>query len=126
VVAYRTDGSWLPVDDVRTQVGATEDTPQAAQAERARLAAAAYVERVRPDLLSVVITAEQPDGVVTFDASPDVIEGAVLYAARLYARKGSPSGLASFGEFGPAALPRLDADIERLLGVGRYGKPVAR
>lgn len=108
------DGSWLPLVDVLRQTGADADTPQAAAVDRARLAAAAHVERLRPDLAA---------GYVAGAVDADVREGGVLLAARLYARAGSPTGLASFGEFGPSAILRLDPDIERLLGLGRYAPP---
>lgn len=108
-----TDGNWLPAASVLAHLGVDAGSAQEADAERARLAATAYVERVRSDLL--VEDGYAPD--------PDVAHGALLLAARLYARRSSPQGLASFGEFGPGAIMRLDPDIERLLGVGRYGSP---
>lgn len=105
---------WLPLAAVLAQLsipqGATGPNPEAA--ERARVAAAAYVQKLRPDLIG-------PEGYAPDDA---VVAGAVLVAARLYSRRGSPVGLASFGEFG-ASVPRLDPDAERLLGVGRYAGP---
>lgn len=108
------DGSWLPLDDVLAQVGAEPASSQAAAADRARLAAAAHVERLRPELVAAYVAG-------TVDA--DVVKGAVLLAARLFSRAGSPTGLASFGEFGPSAILRLDPDIERLLALGRYAPP---
>lgn len=116
-----TDGAWLALDAVLRQLGLPTDqtdTPQAITADEKRLAAAAAVERARPDLVTV-----DGAGAASFAADPDVIEGALMLAARLYARKGSPQGLASYGDFGPAPVTRLDPDIERLLGVGRYGRP---
>lgn len=113
-----TDGAWLPLADVLEQAGVKPDADDAAAVDRKRKAAAAYVERNRRDLRTVV------DDVVTFTPTPEVVEGAIMLAARLHARKGSPTGVASYGEFGPAAIVRYDADIERLLGVGRSAKPV--
>ena len=78
---------------------------------------------MRPDLFRVVGgEAQTPDAV----DHADVVFGAQLLTARYWARRGSPTGLASFGEFGAAAVVRLDPDVERLLGVGRYAKPVAK
>lgn len=116
-----TDGAWLALDDVLRQLTLPADQadPQRADADQARRAAAATVERVRPDL--VVVDAS---GSASFPvADPDVVQGALLLAARIYARKGSPQGLASYGDFGPAPITRLDPDIERLLSVGRYARP---
>lgn len=115
-----TDGAWLALDAVLRQLTlpADQGDPQLSDADAARLAAAAQVERARPDLTTV-----DAAGVATFAADPDVVQGALLLAARIYARKGSPQGLASYGDFGPAPVTRLDPDIERLLSVGRYGRP---
>lgn len=113
-----TDASWLPLADVLAHVGNVPvDSPNAGDVERSRLAACAYVERLRPDLLDAV--AAPP----VYLATPDVAYGALLLAARLFARKGSPAGLASYGEFGPAAVLRLDPDVERLLSLGRHARP---
>lgn len=111
-----TDGSWLPQLDVLAHLSTPADSPQAADVNRARLAAAAVVEQLRPDLY---------DGLGGYAATPNVRHGALLLAARLFARKGSPAGLATYGEFGPAAVLRLDPDVERLLRVGRHARPVA-
>lgn len=85
-----------------------------ADVEMLRQAAAAYVEPKRRDLVVAGV----------FTPSADVLVGAALLVSRLHARKGSPQGLASFGEFGPAAVLREDPDVARLLGIGRFGKPV--
>lgn len=45
--------------------------------------------------------------------------GAILLAARLYARRGSPLGVAAFAELGAAYVSRHDPDVERLLGLGK-------
>lgn len=108
--------SWLPGDKVKAALGRgmVDGTPE--DLETARLAAAAFVEGRRRDL-------------VWLDALPsevpaDVWLGAVLLTNRLLARRGSPQGVAEVGEFGPAAVLRTDPDVERLLGLGRYGRPV--
>lgn len=107
---------WLPAAAVLDHVGVQADAPAAASVERARLAAAAIVERNRPDL-AAAFSADPP----TVDDA--IVEGGVLLAARLHARKGSPAGIASYGEFGAAAVLRFDPDVAQLIGVGRYAKP---
>ena len=115
----RTDGAWLPLADVLRHVAASgANVEQTADVDRVRLAAAAYVERLRPDLVKL-----DAGAVPRFLGGPDVVEGALLLAARLVARKASPTGLANYGEFGPATVMRLDPDVERLLGLGRYTRP---
>lgn len=102
--------AWLPSAVLLSYTGAPE---AGAALQQARLAAAAHVRRVRPDLFL-------DDAVPTTE---DVKLGALMLAARLYARRSTPQGIATFGDFGPGAIMRLDPDVERLLGVGRYAKP---
>jgi hypothetical protein len=42
----------------------------------------------------------------------EVHTATLIQAARIYKRRGSPEGVASFGDFGPVAVSRLDPDIE--------------
>jgi hypothetical protein len=42
----------------------------------------------------------------------EVHTAALIQAARIYKRRGSPEGVASFGDFGPVVVSRFDADIE--------------
>ncbi len=51
----------------------------------------------------------------------DVKEATLLYAARLYARKDSPTGVAGFGDYGVVRITSQDADVARLLDP--YAKP---
>ena len=78
-----------------------------ADVELLRQAAAAYVEPKRRDLVVADV----------FVPTADVLVGAALLVSRLHARKGSPQGIASFGEFGAAPITRVDPDVDRLLGI---------
>lgn len=109
------DYAWLPQADLLQFLGSNASGEAATDVDRARKAAAAYVEQAKPSLVYVDAT---PD-----DMPANVLAGAMLLASRLLARRSSPSGVASFGEFGPAAVLRSDPDVDRLLGVGRYAKP---
>lgn len=113
-----TDGAWLLLADVTALPGV--DPSDTAAVDLARLAAAAWVEQARSDLLGVV---GLDDLTASYFPTPDVYQAAVLLTGRIYARRTSPTGLASYGEFGPAAVLRFDPDIERLLGLGRYARP---
>jgi hypothetical protein len=76
-------------------------------------AAISYVERVKAD----------PD-LGYFVPPHDVgslVEGTLLLASRLYARRNSPDGLVAMGELGSTNVPGFDADIDRALEIGRYG-----
>lgn len=109
---------WLPLEAVLAWLNLEEGTPHTQAVELARQAAAAYCQDQRRDLLDLV------DGVETFDASPQVQVAGLLAAARLFARRSTPTGLASFAEFGAAEVLRLDPDVGRLLGTGRHASPV--
>lgn len=111
------DHAWLPVDQVNAWLQLDPGDPQTAAAELCRVAAADHCERQRPDLFAPV------DGVLP-PVGDRIVFAGVLAAARLYARRSSPAGLASFGEFGAAEVLRLDPDVSKLLGVGRYAPPV--
>lgn len=100
---------WLPIEAVLDHIGG----PTSPGVERARRAAAAYVERQRRDLRAAFAA-----GVV----DPDVVEAGILGAARLHARKGSPTGTAAYAEFASSILS-YDSDVERMLGIGRYARP---
>ncbi|MYR93394.1 MULTISPECIES: hypothetical protein [unclassified Streptomyces] len=54
---------------------------------------------------------------------PDVITGALMLGQRLFARRRSPTGVATYTETGPAYVARWDPDLERLLRVGRWAPP---
>lgn len=105
---------WLPLPAVLENLATVQGDRNAGLVDRVRLAAAAWVEKQRPDLL------------VGTDYLPtaDVVEGAHLLVARLYARRSSPVGLASYGDAGVGAVARFDPDIEKLLGIGHRGTPV--
>jgi hypothetical protein len=51
----------------------------------------------------------------------EVSQATLLLAARLYARKDSPTGVAGFGDYGVVRITASDADVARLLDP--YAKP---
>lgn len=114
-----TDFPWLAPADALAECRVAAESADAPAVERSRMAAGAYVERVRPDLFVTLA-----DGVTrAYAPTPDVTAGAMLLTARLYARRSSPVGVVSYAEFGPSSVPRLDPDVERLLGLGRHARP---
>jgi hypothetical protein len=42
----------------------------------------------------------------------EIHTAALIQAARIFKRRGSPEGVANFGDFGPVIVSRLDPDIE--------------
>ncbi len=79
-------------------------------------AAVVYVERVRDDV--VFYDFELGDPI----PSADLILGTLRYARRLDARRDTPQGALIVGTLGAANVPGWDADIERLLRIGKYAR----
>jgi hypothetical protein len=52
----------------------------------------------------------------------DVMQGAVMLAARLYRRRNTPSGVEPFTD-GAVYLPRRDGDVDAMLHIGYYAAP---
>ncbi|MFB6943394.1 hypothetical protein ACFWGL_12420 [Streptomyces sp. NPDC060286] len=53
----------------------------------------------------------------------DVTTGALMLGQRLFARRRSPTGVATYSDTGPAYVARWDPDLERLLRVGKWAPP---
>lgn len=113
---------WPPqVEDVKAELGiAVGDTRDDATLQVALDAAVAWVE-------------EQRAGEFNFTGAtvsllpaptPNLVLGTIRYAIRLRSRAKSPEALVDFGEFGSARIPGTDPDIDRLLGIGRFRRPM--
>ena len=63
-----------------------------------------------------------PRMATTPPASRDL--GATMLAARLYRRRNSPEGVATFTAEGAVYVQRNDPDVALLLGIGSYAPPV--
>jgi hypothetical protein len=50
--------------------------------------------------------------------------GATMLAARLYRRRNSPEGVASFTQDGAVYVQKSDPDVAMLLGLGSWSTPV--
>lgn len=109
---------WLPLDRCRAWLRVDAgNVDELTNVETCRTAAADYCEQQRRDLL--LDEAGEP---VTVAGEAAVMAG-VLATARLFGRRESWLGLASFGEFGAADILRIDPDVARLLGTGRHARP---
>lgn len=114
-----TPAPWLDVTDVAGWLKVDVDNPDLVALTAA---VADYVETTRRDLWVIEVV----DGVEvsrTYTPTPSIMLAARLAANRLWSRRDSAAGLASFGEFGATEILRYDPDLERLLGVGRYAFP---
>lgn len=109
--------AWVSLLDLKADLGVEDERDD--DALRDVLAAAvAFVERMRPefDYTHPVITG--------FGPPEDVRLGTIRLAGRWHTRRRSPDGLVQMAELGASRVPSFDPDIERLLGIGRYRKPV--
>ena len=102
------------------------DTRDDARLQQTLDAAVATVERVRPVFHYDNATMFQADGITLRPEPPDDLRlGTLRLAARWHIRRRSQDGMIFVSqEMGSARVPSFDADIERLLGIGRFAKPV--
>lgn len=108
-----------PADVARViaRLGITGDpTPEELENVTADVAAVNGVVRRLPvaELVAVDVVEEWPERVTT---------GADMLAARLYRRRSTPSGVETFGDFGPVYVRRNDPDVAMLLELGDYARP---
>lgn len=66
------------------------------------------------------------DGTATTLPAPghDFHLGTIRLAVRWHTLRRSPDGLVDAGDFGTVRVPNVPADLERLLGLGRYRRPL--
>lgn len=82
-------------------------------------AAVSFVERVRPTFnYEADPVSDLPD------PTADLRLGTLRLAGRWHWRRRSPDALIQMAEMGASRVPGFDSDIERLLGIGRYGPMV--
>lgn len=104
---------WLTTTDVRTWTKDLQNTPDAAL-QLAVDAASSYVVSVRPEYVS-----ESGD---TYHPAAEIKLGAIMLAARWFARRGTELGATStgYGDFGTETILRHDPDVARMLLLGRF------
>jgi hypothetical protein len=112
----------MPADvaSLRTYLGIDPASETDTDAMDAACAAAnAMAEHWRPDA-----THDPETGDVLASWPPNIDQGALTYAARLYGRRGSVAGVAAFADLGVAMMPRLDPDVRALWQLGEYQQSV--
>lgn len=116
---------WPPqLPDLKDRMGVSDERDDVVLS-RHLLAAVAYVERELDGDFDFAGGEVDDDGDPLPDPTADVFEGAVRLAMRWRALDRSPNGLVvDLSEAGAARIPSIDADVERLLGVGRFRRPM--
>ena len=113
--------SWPPtLADLKTEMAiATTDTRADANLTTALNAAIDFVERVRGGAFQF-----DPNDPAQFSLTPptgDITLGTLRLARRWHERRRSPDGMVSIApDMGSNRVPSFDADIDRLLGIGRH------
>lgn len=101
---------WLTTAEVERQLGVGAD-PELLQTVTD--AAAAWVERIRPEYF----------GGIDYSPPPDVRQGAVLEACEEYNRRGASTNPAEYSEMGYGYVPTNPLTF-RLLRIGKWSDPV--
>ena len=114
--------SWLVAADVATWLRLNAATPDVDDPELDRVCSHTqiYVQDRRPDQYVPAADPADPD-VFTPDAA--VYNAAVMYAARLYRRRNSPTGTEAWAEGGITFVARYDGDIARALRTDIFTVP---
>ena len=103
----------LTRSDVETYLGVTAGPGEQTWLDAAAAAASVFAARHGAGV-------ELVDG-DPLDVPADVRLGAVMLAGRWFQRRNSITGVASFGDFGPAYVRSRDPDVSQLLGLDRPG-----
>ena len=116
---------WPPqLEDLKQHLRRTDDRDDAVLSQILD-AAVALVERELWGDFDFDGTVVDEDGLLPPTPTQDVFTGTLMQASRLFSRLSSPVGLViDAGEFGSARVPSIDADIERMLGTGRWRRPM--
>jgi Phage gp6-like head-tail connector protein len=111
---------WVPtLTDVKIDLR-IEDTIDDGALQLCLDSAVAFVQGRHRDRYNV-----DEDPFSTLPSVPGSVRlGTVRLAGRWYIRRRSPDGLIATADFGTSRIPSIDADIERLLMIGRYSKAV--
>lgn len=117
---------WPPtLDELKSDMRADlEDTRYDDQLTQTLDAAIRYVERVRSDVDFAAAAAVDPPALTPgkVAVTDDLVLGTLRYARRLDIRRDSPSGMVVTDQIGATPVAGWDADIEKLLRVGRYAR----
>lgn len=113
---------WLSPNDVKEWLRLNDqDTEDDELIQAVSAQTEPYVQRCRPEWL---ITSTADDGTTSsrYDPDAETYRGAVMFAARLYVRRSSPSGIQLYGD-APSFVARYDPDIDRALRTGAFMSP---
>lgn len=118
--------TWPPLlDDLKRDMRMADDVTRFDVPLQQTLdAAVSYVERVRSDVDFTAFSAEDPTerDTTKVAVTDDLVLGTLRYARRLDIRRDSPSGMVVTDQIGATPVAGWDADIEKLLRIGRFAR----
>lgn len=114
-----TDSVWLTPAAVRSwqEDTASEPVTDSPTLQEACNAVSSYVEEIHPEEF---VDAEDPDDLPVYTPRASYRLGAIMFAARLAARRSTILGVAGYAELGGSPILRTDPDIARLLKIGGF------
>lgn len=117
---------WPPqLDDLKAELRIERtDTRDDANLQVVLDAAVDYVEEHRAGDFAFLGTEVDADDVALPVPPQRIHLGTVRLAVRWHTLRRSPDGLVDAGEFGTVRVPNVPADIERLLGLGNFRRPL--
>ena len=117
---------WPPqLDDVKAELKIDRsDTRDDANLQVTLDIATDYVAEHRAGDFNFSGSDVDADGVALPAVPYRVFQGTVRLAVRWHTLRRSPDGLVDSGEFGTVRVPNVPADIERMLGLGNFRRPL--
>jgi hypothetical protein len=116
--------TWLDPADVRRWLRDNAQPPANDDLELDRVCRQTeiHVEKVRGDAwYPSDPQTDPPTEVYLPDA--EIMQGAIMYAARMLRRRNSPAGVETYGGLGATFVARYDPDIDRALRTGAFTPP---
>lgn len=117
---------WPPqLDDVKAEMKLDRtDTRDDANLQVALDIAVDYVQEHRAGDFAFLGTEVDADDVALPAPPYRIFQGTVRLAVRWHTLRRSPDGLVDAGEFGTVRVPNVPADIDRMLGLGNFRRPL--
>lgn len=116
---------WPPqLDDLKAELRIERsDTRDDADLQVVLDAAVAHVELHRAGDFNFTAATTGTEAALPYPGH-DFRLGTLRLASRWHALRRAPDGLVDAGDFGTVRIPATPADIERLLGLGRWRRPL--
>ena len=118
--------AWPPaLDELKTDMRLTTGDQDDARLQQVLDASVAFVQCLHAGVWAFGDPfALDADGQPLDDPPADIVLGTLRLAGRWHTRRRSPDALIAAGDLGTSRIPSFDADIDRLLRIGRHRRSV--